>query len=83
MGNSTRLCFGKERLLIRRSPNALTDRLAPTVFFRANRMQAVNLAWVQNVDSSVTDGFVVILRSGQIVEFSRRQGVRLRERLSL
>ena len=51
-GNYTRLCFGKERPLIRRSLNALEARLDPTVFFRANRQQMINLPWVRTVDAS-------------------------------
>jgi len=82
-GNYTRLCFGKERPLIRRSLNALEARLDPSVFFRANRQQMINLPWVRTVDPSVGGGLVATLRDGQTVELSRRQATRLREILSL
>jgi two-component system LytT family response regulator len=82
-GNYTRLCFGKERPLIRRSLNALEARLDPTVFFRANRQQMINLPWVRTVDASVGGGLVATLRDGQTVDVSRRQATRLRELLSL
>jgi two-component system LytT family response regulator len=82
-GNYTRLCFGKERPLVRRSLNALEARLDPTVFFRANRQQMINLPWVRTVDTSVGGGLVATLRDGQTVELSRRQATRLREVLSL
>jgi two-component system LytT family response regulator len=82
-GNYTRLCFGKERPLIRRSLNALEAQLDPAVFFRANRAQMINLPWIQKVDSRVDGGLVATLRGGHTVELSRRQATRLREMLSL
>jgi len=42
-GNYTRVCFGKERPLIRRSLNTLEEQLDDAVFFRAGRKQIVNL----------------------------------------
>lgn len=82
-GNYTRLHFGKERPLIRRSLNALEQQLDPLMFFRANRKQIVNLAWIEKTDFSVAGGLTVMLRGGQAVEMSRRQSDRLREILSL
>ncbi len=82
-GNYTRLYFGKERPLIRRSLNALEQQLDPLMFFRANRKQIVNLAWIEKTDFSVAGGLTVTLRGGQTVEMSRRQSDRLREILSL
>jgi two-component system, LytTR family, response regulator len=82
-GNYTRLCFGKERPLIRRSLNALEDQLDPAIFFRANRRQIVNLNWIEQTDAGVSGALVMRLRGGAEVEISRRAAVRLRESLSL
>ena len=82
-GNYTRLCFGSERPLIRRSLNALEEQLDPAIFFRAGRKEILNLKWIDKVDLSVSGGFVVTLRGGRTVEMSRRQSARLREVLSL
>jgi two-component system LytT family response regulator len=82
-GNYTRLHFGSERPLIRRSLNALEEQLDPAMFFRAGRGQIINLKWVDKVDIAVTGGLTVTLRGGRQVEMSRRQSVRLREVLSL
>ena len=82
-GNYARLCFGKERPLIRRSLNALEAQLDPAVFFRANRAQMINLSWIQQVDAGVDGGLVATLKGGRTVELSRRQASRLREKLSL
>ena len=82
-GNYTRVCFGTERPLIRRSLNALETQLDPATFFRAGRRQIINLQWIQKVDIGVAGGLVVTLRGGTVVEMSRRQSTRLREILGL
>ncbi len=81
--NYARLHFAKERPLIRRSLNTLERQLDPTVFFRVNRKQIVNLAWIQKASFEMNDGLTVLLRSGQTVEVSRRRSVHLRFALRL
>ena len=82
-GNYTRVWFGSERPLIRRSLNTLEEQLDAAVFFRASRKQMINLKWIEKVDIGVSGGLVVTLRGGQTVEMSRRQSARLREAMSL
>jgi two-component system, LytTR family, response regulator len=82
-GNYTRVWFGAERPLIRRSLNALESQLDPGLFFRAGRKQILNLKWIDKVDLSVAGGLTVTLRGGRTVEMSRRQSTRLKEILSL
>jgi two-component system LytT family response regulator len=82
-GNYTRLCFGNERPLIRRSLNALEEQLDPAMFFRAGRKEIVNLKWIERVDLGIAGGLTVTLRGGRQVEMSRRQSARLREVMSL
>jgi two-component system LytT family response regulator len=82
-GNYTRLYFGSERPLIRRSLNALEEQLDPSLFFRAGRKQIINLKWIDKVDIAVGGGLEVTLRGGRKVEMSRRQSLRLRDILSL
>ncbi|MGO9257297.1 MAG: LytR/AlgR family response regulator transcription factor [Bryobacteraceae bacterium] len=82
-GNYTRVCFGAERPLIRRSLNVMEEQLDPALFFRANRHQIVNLKWIDKVDLAIAGGLRVTLRSGRSIEMSRRQSIRLREILSL
>ncbi|GEM_PF-900202 len=82
-GNYTRLLFGANRPLIRKSLNALEAQLDPAVFFRANRRQILNLGWIEKADLGVGDQLSVTLRGGACVEMSRRQSERLREILSL
>lgn len=82
-GNYTRVYFGSERPLIRRSLNALEEQLDPAMFFRAGRKEMVNLKWIEKVYIAVGGGLEVTLRGGRKVEMSRRQSIRLREILSL
>jgi two-component system LytT family response regulator len=82
-GNYTRLHFGGERPLIRRSLNSLEDQLDPAIFFRAGRKEILNLKWIERVDLAVSGGLAVTLRGGRSVEMSRRQSARLKEVLSL
>ena len=82
-GNYTRLHFGSERPLIRRSLNALEEQLDPAMFFRADRKQILNLKWIEKVEVAISGGLLVTLRGGRTVEMSRRQSARLREVLSL
>ena len=82
-GNYTRLYFGNERPLIRRSLNALEEQLDPGMFFRADRKQILNLKWIEKVEVAISGGLLVTLRGGRTVEMSRRQSARLREVLSL
>jgi two-component system LytT family response regulator len=82
-GNYTRIYFGAERPLIRRSLNALEEQLDPAMFFRAGRKEMINLKWIDRVDLAVSGGLMVTLRGGRAVEMSRRQSARLREILAL
>ena len=82
-GNYTRVNFGGERPLIRRSLNALEEQLDPAMFFRAGRKEIVNLKWIDRVDLAVAGGLTVTLRCGRTIEMSRRQSTRLRAILSL
>lgn len=82
-GNYTRVHFRHESPLIRRTLNALEERLDADAFFRANRAQIINLKWIDRVDIAVAGGLVVTLRGGRTIEMSRRQSDRLREILKL
>lgn len=82
-GNYTRLYFRGERPLILRSLAALEERLDSAKFFRAGRKQIVNLDWVERVEAGVGGNLIVVLKTGNAVELSRRQSQRFRETLSL
>lgn len=82
-GNYTRVCFGAERPLIRRSLNSIEPQLDPAQFFRANRRQIVNLDWIGSTHLAVGGGLSVTMKDSTEVELSRRQAEELKKRLSL
>jgi two-component system LytT family response regulator len=69
--------------LILRSLNQLEERLDPTIYFRANRQQVINLEMIDKVDTWFNGRLKVTLEGGAEVEISRRQAVKFKEKLSL
>lgn len=82
-GNYVRVRFGENKPLVLRSLNNLEKKLDPHVFFRANRKQMVNLAWVDKIEPWFSGGLNCSLTTGEVVEVSRRQALRFKELMSL
>jgi two-component system LytT family response regulator len=82
-GNYTRLYFDDQKPQLFRSLTAMEERLDPKHFFRANRKQVINLAWVEGIEPWFSGGLLVKLKGGMKVELSRRQAQDFRERMSL
>ena len=82
-GNYTRVHFDEQKPQLFRSLTAMEERLDSKQFFRANRKQVINLAWVDGIEPWFSGGLLVRLKGGLKVELSRRQAQEFRERLSL
>ncbi len=82
-GNYTRVHFETAQPQLFRSLNAMEQRLDPKCFFRANRRQIINLAWIDKIEPWFSGGLLVHLKGGAKVELSRRQAQEFRERMSL
>lgn len=82
-GNYTRLYFDDQKPQLFRSLTAMEERLDAKNFFRANRRQVINLAWVEGIEPWFSGGLLVKLKGGMKVELSRRQAQDFRERMSL
>ncbi len=82
-GNYTRVHFDTAQPQLFRSLNAMEDRLDPKFFFRANRRQIINLAWIDRIEPWFSGGLLVHLKGGAKVELSRRQAQEFREKMSL
>ncbi len=82
-GNYTRVHFDTAQPQLFRSLNAMEDRLDPKYFFRANRRQIINLAWIDKIEPWFSGGLLVHLKGGAKVELSRRQAQEFREKMSL
>lgn len=82
-GNYTRVHFDDAQPQLFRSLNAMEERLDPKYFFRANRRQIINLAWIDKIEPWFSGGLLVQLKGGAKVELSRRQAQDFREKMSL
>jgi two-component system, LytTR family, response regulator len=82
-GNYTRVHFDSAQPQLFRSLNAMEERLDPKYFFRANRRQIINLAWIDKIEPWFSGGLLVHLKGGAKVELSRRQAQDFREKMSL
>ncbi len=82
-GNYTRVHFDTAQPQLFRSLNAMEERLDPKYFFRANRRQIINLAWIDTIEPWFSGGLLVHLKGGAKVELSRRQAQEFREKMSL
>jgi two-component system LytT family response regulator len=82
-GNYTRVHFDDCKPQLFRSLTAMEERLDPRHFFRANRKQVINLAWVEAIEPWFSGGLLVKLKGGPKVELSRRQAQDFREKTSL
>jgi two-component system LytT family response regulator len=79
-GNYVRLHWGKERPLLGRSLTSLEQKLDAKRFFRANRAQIVNLAFIQTVEAGEGGRLHLQLRDGPEIEVSRRQASEFKQR---
>jgi two-component system LytT family response regulator len=82
-GNYTRVHFENAQPQLFRSLNAMEGRLDPKYFFRANRRQIINLAWIDKIEPWFSGGLLVHLKGGAKIELSRRQAQEFREKMSL
>jgi two-component system LytT family response regulator len=82
-GNYTRVHFENAQPQLFRSLNAMEERLDPKYFFRANRRQIINLAWIDRIEPWFSGGLLVHLKGGSKVELSRRQAQEFRDKMSL
>ncbi|NEQ50628.1 MAG: response regulator transcription factor [Leptolyngbya sp. SIO3F4] len=82
-GNYVRVYFENNKPLILKSLNNLDKRLSDKSFFRANRKHIINLKWIDKVETWFNGGLLVILKDGHKIEISRRQAVKLKDKMSL
>lgn len=83
VGNYVRVFFDGSKPLILKSLNNLDKRLSDRNFFRANRKHIINLKWVAEVEPWFNGGLLVKLKTGDNIEISRRQAVKLKDLMSL
>lgn len=71
------------KAFIKKPLNHIDQRLPEDYFFRANRQFIINLNLITGITESISDGFEVTMKSGTIIEVSRRNATNLKNRLSV
>jgi len=73
MGNYTQVHFEQQKPLVYRTLAQIEARLPKDMFFRVNRSHIVQLSYINNVDLCASGGLELTMKSGAVVEVSRRQ----------
>jgi len=73
MSNYTQVYFDQQKPLVYRTLAQIETRLPQDKFFRVNRSHIVQLSYVNNVALCASGGLELTLKSGAVVEVSRRQ----------
>lgn len=75
--------FPAKKALLARSLNYIEERLDPSVFFRANRQQIINMDYIDTIEPWLNDGLIIKLQEGTQIEVSRRQAKILKQNLDI
>ncbi|MFP3595575.1 LytR/AlgR family response regulator transcription factor [Chryseobacterium sp. SIMBA_029] len=76
--NYTRLFFQGKKALQRRSLRQWEEMLDENIFFRINRTEIINIEYIQEVKQITGGRLVVKLKTGELLEVSNRQSVKLK-----
>lgn len=78
MDNYAVLHFGNSKAFLKRSLNQLEEKLDPAVFFRINRAQIVNKAFIGQIHHLAGGKLNISLKTGRLLEVSDRQSVKFK-----
>lgn len=78
MDNYARLYFEDKNVFLKSSLNQLEEKLDVSVFFRINRSQIINLQFIQSVQIVPNGRLQISLKTGEVLEASDRQSVKLK-----
>ncbi len=76
--NYTRLFFQGKKALQRRSLRQWEEMLDQTIFFRINRTEIINIHYIQELNQTTAGKLEVKLKTGELLEVSNRQAVKLK-----
>ncbi|MFK8036968.1 MAG: LytR/AlgR family response regulator transcription factor, partial [Crocinitomicaceae bacterium] len=82
-GNYVKVFFKKFHPLILRSLNSLSERIDPSLFFRANRKYLVNLDRIENIETWFNGSLQIEMDCGTKIDISRRQAIKFKDQFSL
>jgi len=81
--NYARLHFQEKKALIKKSLNAIEEKLDSTVFFRINRSQIININFIKDIFPGFKGRLKLVLDTGETFEVSSRQSIRFKNWNSL
>ncbi|WDD99640.1 LytR/AlgR family response regulator transcription factor [Thalassomonas actiniarum] len=80
--NYARIFFEQKNAFIKKSLSAIEARLPGQYFFRINRQYIVNLNAVKAIEEAISEGYLITMSDGKVLDISRRNASLLKERLS-
>ncbi|MEM7659092.1 MAG: LytTR family transcriptional regulator DNA-binding domain-containing protein [Bacteroidota bacterium] len=83
VGNYSRVHFEDQQPMIQKSLNYLEKSLDHNQFFRVNRQQLINLAFIEAIHPWFSGSLQVVLTTGEKIEVSRRQSARIKAMFSI
>ncbi len=78
MENYARLYFKDTVTYLKRSLNQMETELDPAMFFRINRSQIINTAFIKQVEQAENGRLNIILHDGKLLQVSDRQSVKFK-----
>jgi two-component system LytT family response regulator len=78
MENYARLYFRDTTTYLKRSLNQLETELDPSIFFRINRSQIVNMDFIKHIEQGENGRLLITLGDGKLLEVSDRQSVKFK-----
>ena len=83
VGNYTRVYFEQHKPMLNRAMTQIEARLPTDGFFRLNRSEIINLAYIENIEVTLSGQWQVAMQNGRILVPSRRQMQAFKQHLSL
>jgi two-component system LytT family response regulator len=77
--NYSRVYFQDKKALQRRSLRRWEEMLDENTFFRINRIEIVNINYIQEVKKTVGSGLEIKLKTGELLKVSNRQSVKFKK----
>lgn len=83
VGNYSKVYFNDKKPMIHRSLNFLEAKLDENIFFRINRGQIINLSFIEKLDTWFNGKLKITLKTGEVMEVSRRRSNMIKEKFKL
>lgn len=81
--NYARFHFKGDKAMVKKSLNNIEERLDPTIFFRINRSQIININFIKEILPGFKNKLKIVLNTGESFDVSSRQSMRFKNWNSL